>query len=836
MNYNNDTQVGTINNTVIFMKPIYIDNEYHGSIYQLFEFSNLFFFNNVNYIDSISRDIILDSKTNRVIFDPFAQISPIYSIINGIIKYFPQLQPVVFNHSELQFQYTSSVRTSSVQLYEYINNEIFIRKDATLYQLKNVIGKYAGIISISNRALTMKLRSPFTSCNQTDIQLVILKQQYIQYQSQRNFDVKELRSIASPSHVKINNECPQKINFQCVDEASKYYMARKIVQSTFDVPISQCQFNQSSYFNFHVGMEILIDQIENNQSNYSLITGNLTKMIKLMRQSYLLAGQGENGKLQYSFIQYLNVPQTMTVHFLNQRLLKKDQSDYQDVEYDEIIDQNTQTVIPMLIYDIMYVLNDIALFSQATYNLQNVVTNYNVLEVQIGHIYYDQKDITIHNLYMNYYTDYKSQNNITLLCEARFKLFTDILSYYQMHYFTYSSGPNWKTIMQEQLKTQPQGQTQKYRIGQINGNVAITKALLVNNKNLDNQTGVNGFLTIVLNKSFDLGILELHTYFDGNLRYISGIEEDLYQNGVKLILSSYKYIQSIRINQSVNQFNDIYEINHNFWDDAFNKAYNEFVVIVSQGKNVFENYLNLANYNESEMHERTVIFDAKSIYFSSGKVIVKQFGAIDGILVIYDNIILNSQFDIIRQLHDLNAKQYINTFNISQLEHFYFNLTQRVTKSVQTITRKLPNNYNPSGIIQYTTKEYIIVLFSYSIPIIIISLIIILKQQNYISFSQNIYHQLYQNDIISGLNSRTCSVSQLLQLNSSVKHNFNLVDHNLYMHKVKKLSQSLVMNNWVFQQDIQDMAALSQIINSLKYPYILFKHAFNKISTQMLPF
>ncbi|CAL6082299.1 Hypothetical_protein [Hexamita inflata] len=44
------------------------------------------------------------------------------------------------------------------------------------------------------------------------------------------------------------------------------------------------------------------------------------------------------------------------------------------------------------------------------------------------------------------------------------------------------------------------------------------------------------------------------------------------------------------------------------------------------------------------------------------------------------------------------------------------------------------------------------------------------------------------------------------------------------MHKVKKLSQNLLMHNWVFQQDIQDVVALSQIIHSLKYPYIMFKH------------
>ncbi|CAL6112874.1 Conserved_hypothetical protein [Hexamita inflata] len=753
------------------MKPVYINDEYFGSIYKLFEFENLFFYNNVNYFDQVSRDIILDQKTHRILFDPFAQRSAPYSIINGQIKYLPQLKPIVFNHSELIFDFSKSVRTTNIQNYDYIDDDIFIRKESVLYQLKSVVDQYAGIISISNRALTMKLRSAFKSCDQSTQSLQNLKEYYRQYQSKLKYNITEQRAISSPSHTNINDECSFKLNIQCVDDSSQYYAARKIVKTVFGIPSQQCQFNQSSYFSFHFGMEIILDEIESQTSeNQSIITGNIMGMTQLLRQSYLLAGQGKNGQLQYGLIKYLNVPQSTTVKFLSQYLLKRDQSNYQDIQYDEILDQNTQVVIPMMIYDILYSLNDIALFSQATYNLEKLVSDSNVLEIQIGHVFNDQKDLILKNLYTNYYSIYTSQNNASTVAQARFKLFSNILSYFQLHYFTYSSGPNWKTIMKEQLKMQPLGQIQKYRIGQINGNVAITKALLVTNKNLDNQTGVNGFLTLVLNTSFNLQIQGQHTYLDSCTRYISGIENDIYLEGVRHVLSNFQYIQRTRINYTINDYKIIYEINTSFWHDALNRAENnEFIIAVTQGKSVFENYLNQANYDESEMHERTIIFDAKSLYFVSGRLIVKQYGAIDGLIIIYDDIVLNSETNINNIINELNQKQQMDTVDVDKLDYFYYNLTSRVTKTVQSITRRFPANYVKNMQIQYAVDEEVLILFCYSIPLIVIVLFISSKQ-NRIHYSYKINEQTCEklsNLILSSSNSiisRLHSVSLIEQL------------------------------------------------------------------------
>ncbi|CAL6114396.1 Conserved_hypothetical protein [Hexamita inflata] len=830
-NYINDTFIGTLNNSLIFMKPVYINDEYFGSIYKLFEFENLFFYNNVNYFDQVSRDIILDQKTNRVLFDPFAQRSAPYSIINGQIKYLPQLKPIVFNHSELLFDFSKSVRTTNIQNYDYIDDDIFIRKESVLYQLKSVVDQYAGIISISNRALTMKLRSAFKSCDQSAQSLQDLKEYYRQYQSKLKYNITEQRAISSPSHTNINDECSFKLNIQCVDDSSQYYAARKIVKTVFGIPSQQCQFNQSSYFSFHFGMENILDEIESQTSeNQSVITGNLISMTQLLRQSYLLAGQGKNGQLQYGLIKYLNVPQSTTVKFLSQYLLKRDQSNYQDIQYDETIDQNTPVVIPMMIYDILYSLNDIALFSQATYNLEKLVSDPNVLEIQIGHVFNDQKDITLKNLYTNYYSIYTSQNNVSTTAQARFKLFSNILSYFQLHYFTYSSGPNWKAIMKEQLKIQPLGQIQKYRIGQINGNVAITKALLVTNKNLDNQTGVNGFLTLVLNTPFNLQIKGQHTYLDSCTRYISGIENKIYLEGVRHVLSNFKYLQRTRINYTINDYNIIYEINTSFWHDALNRAENnEFIIAVTQGKSVFENYLNQANYDESQMHERTIIFDAKSLYFVSGKLIVKQYGAIDGLIIIYDDIVLNSETNINNSINELNQKQQMDTVDVDKLDYFYYNLTSRVTKTVQSIIRRFPANYVKNKQIQYAVNEEILILFCFSFPLIVIVLIICSKQ-NRIQYSYKIDEQTCENlsNLIlsssSSIISRLHSVSLTALLPDCTPTDFNWINTTKYIHKSDKLLVKVSkQRNCIFHQDMNyDAIAFKQALQRVKQPYILF--------------
>ncbi|CAL6008569.1 Conserved_hypothetical protein [Hexamita inflata] len=467
-----------------------------------------------------------------------------------------------------------------------------------------------------------------------------------------------------------------------------------------------------------MGMEMILDQF--NQS-FSNVTGNISQFNQLMRTCYYLAANGQPNIAYYKLMKYISISLTQKSVLMNSYMIKRD-IDFSEIQFNETQIENTETVFPFMVYDLLFIMNDIALFNQAVQNLENLIGDPRILEIQLGHIFHDQQDIVLKQLNAIYYDDYMHtmKNDISNITLQRFKLFNSILDQFQMHYFTYSSGSNWKDIMKEQLKAQPYGQTQKYRIGQINGNIAITKALLVTNKNLDNQTGVNGFLTIVLNKTFDLGINGQYSLLDGNFRYIGGIQDSIYLEGIRQLLVNYKYLQQIRINNSINEYYYVYELNYVFWENALTRAdNNEFTMIVQSEKNTFLNYLNIEDYTESEMHTRTIIFNASSPYFYSGKIVVKQFGALDGILIMYENVTLNSQ-ESISAYQKQFEKQYDEVTNINKIDQSYNNLTSRDIKTTQII--RISNICNRT-IVSFTQLEINQIVYIFSIPLIVLILL-----------------------------------------------------------------------------------------------------------------
>ncbi|CAL6001296.1 Conserved_hypothetical protein [Hexamita inflata] len=459
---------------------------------------------------------------------------------------------------------------------------------------------------------------------------------------------------------------------------------------------------------------------------------------------------------------------------------------FSDVQINAILSNQNSTVVPFIVYDLLNRLDEIALFGQISYNLENLTQNTNILEVQLGHISYDSQEITLKQYFAQQYCLYMSQqpkewqNNITV---KRLQLYKDIMSYYQLHYFTYSSGPNWREIMQEQLKAQPSGRTGKYRIGAINGKMAITKALVVSNKNLDHQTGVNGFLTVVLNKDFDLGIQEDYTLLDENARFIHGINDSKHIEGVRKILLDFGYLKRVRINITVNDYNDVYETDLSFWDNALERANNdEFTLVVSKDKTVFNNYLSAADFDSSELHQRTVIFNAASRYFFQGQIVVTQFGAMDALLVVYRDVVLNDDETIAN--YPLSEKElyYLNndtTTDVNKLNKLFQNLNARDILQTFTIISKFPANYQFIQKFQYLRVECIIMCYIFSIPLIVYILFVVKN-----NFDQTAVNYQYFEDQCFDIDEKISQSTRLY-----VKQHENLCTY-LYKNTLSKIPES----------------------------------------------
>ncbi|CAL6001171.1 Conserved_hypothetical protein [Hexamita inflata] len=837
-----NTIFGHINNTLIFIKPIYRNNKYIGSIYKLFEYydQNLIY-NDVNWYDQVSRVIVIDQQFNKVIIDPFSQHSPPYTTINNQRKYQFQLQPIVFNHSELQFNYTGNIRTSINQVYDNIEDDIFTEKYITVYQIKTGYGDYNAIISMSNKALTMLSRVPFKECDQTLPEILQAKQQYSNHISTQQFNLSQIRSQAS-------SKCATNYDSSCVVN-SDYYQARSLVKqyNNENQPPDQCAFSKPDKLNFHSGFETIFDEIKDQyQSKLLGITGNITEFNNLMQTAYSQVSSGQITLLYQTISQYVNISQQNTSYLLNKYLIKQN-SDFSAIQFNQYVSNSEQTVIPIAVFDLLYFVNEVPVFNQASYNLLSLLDKQGIIEVQIGHFYHSTPDLILKNIHMNYYDLFSSQNGISDQVLARFNLYKKILSYFQMHYFTYSSGPNWKSIMKEQIKAQPSGHTGKYRIGIINGKVSVTKAILVDSKNLDSQKVVNGFLTVVLDKPFDLDIKENYTFIDENARYIAGIKDTDYIEGFKSVLLKYGYFKQIRVNYTLNEYQNVIQTDFSFWEQAQARAKNkEFTLVVNKEKSMFQKLLDQAEFDKSEIHSRSVIFNAKCDYFMSGQIIVKQFGAIDGVLVIYKDIVLQKNIIIPQTIEDSS--------NLDSLEYYYHNLTARDIKRTIQITNA--NQQIFTSEITFETQETVLLSFIFALALIVFVLIIcynskcsngsymyyqdhltkkVINQQQSLNLSQYvdpIYHKAHQ---VSFESSDFDTQDKLLQLRIQMQNNIIFRQDIIYvqLNQIDLFEKRQMFKNLTYQKYVDTNYQVSFTILTTAQHYSLILNQLKKQQTHL---
>ncbi|CAL6084475.1 Conserved_hypothetical protein [Hexamita inflata] len=772
----------------------------------------------VYWPDQLSRCVIIDSQTNRVIIDPFAQYAVQYfKLSNGTYQIFHQLLPVVFNHSDLSFTFSDQVRATKSWVYEIVTEQIFVRRELTKYQKFVKLKNYNVVFTLSSKALSYLWR---TACKQCDIKeqgSVDQIQLFTNHVSHKILNITDIRSVASPSHLKINPECPNKYASVCLGNTSQFLSLKHLITEKLNIkePEAKCALNKSNRFNFNYDQEILIQNLTNLEN-----LGNMTEFMSNLQLCIKLAG---NGQVQDAFelplIKFIierTSPLTLLDYMNYKNFVKKIEGDkLVDVMFDEIVPDYVQTVIPAMVLDVLYRAEEISIFTALTYNLEKIIDNSAINEVQVGYVSNDAQDVTYRNIMENFYAQNISDNDITLqppqiqkMIVQRINSYLDIIQRYQLHYFSFSSGNNWIPIMNEQLKAHPQGLTEKFRIGQVNGLISVTKALTVSSKTLDNQTTINGYLTIVINTPYSFLNDNNFTIFDMNMRYISGINDVQYINGVQQQLENINYISGIQVNYTVTKTYQIWELNHSFWNDAHRMAkLNKFQLLLSMNKSTYNQEISIEDYNNSGIHERAIITDLKSDYFYSGKILVKQFGAIDAILVIYiDEIQTNSKYN------NIKFNQFQNLDNLS----FYYNdLNNRKSRTSYSI-QQVPK-YKEIQQIIFKRNELTLMYFTYIFPIITLILLYFVlnyynmnyKTENYYKYIQLLTSDLKSDQItpiINKYNSFNTQCQYFIQkhqklsnLQINIKNcmmiaMISIID--LMKHQVQQMFQNLEVVQW----------------------------------------
>ncbi|CAL6067580.1 Conserved_hypothetical protein [Hexamita inflata] len=769
--------------------------------------------NDVFWPDQLSRCVITDTKTNRIIADPFAQYAAYNRKLQNSIILFPQLQPIVFNNSEINYNYSDYLRTTTGYVYEVINNELFTRREFTKYQKNYLHKQYNAVVTLSSKSLGYLWRTKSVQCDQSDQSVLDQVQLFSNHVSTKTVNLTQLRSIATPSHVLINPDCPNKLGQICVGNLSNFQNFKQQIRDSFhqQMPAAKCALNKLADFTFHYDQEILIKNIT------ELNIGDMSEFMNQLKQCIDLVG---NGRVQDAFqlplIKFIldrTFPVTLLDYMNYKNFVKKIVGDkLVDVEFDEIVPDTVQTVVPALVLDVVFRTGEISMFTALTYNLKQLLNNKDISEIQIGYISDDSQEITYRNIIENFYAQNISDKDITQqpvqiqqMIIKRIEIYLDIIQRYQLHYFSFSNGDNWIPIMNEQLKAQPLGLSEKYRIGQINGKLSVTKALTINSKTLDNQTSINGFLTIVLKQDFKFIFEQNYTLFDANIRYIAGINDQTYIQGVKQVLLKHNYIKEMLINYTISKINSIYELNYSFWNTALLKSQQkEFTLVITQ--NIQENYnkIHENDYNNSDIYERAIIFDASCDYFISGKIMVKQFGAIDAILVTFIDVV-PTQYKQIE-----NDSNYLS---IQKIGYYNNNLNSRSYSSTFQIYQKFPDKFNFVPIIKLSDHEISVLIFIFVIPLIILVFIIFTKP----SHKRNYSFLAYKTEVPMKIDQfKIYGINQFANTQCKIQHNqsnvYKILD--LFNNNLKLLYRSDLRR----QQFLRNFEHIQCVLEFLRAP------------------
>ncbi|CAL6039469.1 Conserved_hypothetical protein [Hexamita inflata] len=727
--YDDTPKFGNVNTTLVFIKPIYVDFEYLGSVYKLVDFYQYSAYD-LLWLDQISRSIIKQTNSQRVIVDSFAQYSSIFTVDKERYKNYYQLQPIVFNHSDSLIQYSDQNRVTTQQIYDVLDDEIFTRRDFTKYQKQYQQRQYSLIFTISSKAVGYLQRRKSVQCQQFSQDVLDQINLFRNYKSSRQMNIASLRQIASPSHVHINPDCPNKLGQVCLGTQSMYLNYKEQMQKSFN-PVQLppvCALSRQSKFTFHYDIETIFEDLNKLEN-----MGNITNFKNAVLQCIQLLGDGRSQEaFSIPLVQF--ILSRMKKDSINDALvlrgiIQKIEGDkLVDVIFDEIVPQDTQIIIPLMLHDLLLRSDEISMFTALTYSLDEIADKTQVQEITLGYISNDMQEMTAGNLYQTLWEQNISDNDVSQkplevqqIYSNRIDFYKKFIQTFQLHYFSFSTGENWIPLMREQLKSQPLGLTEKFRIGSTNGQLTVTKALTVTSKTLDNQTSINGFLSIVLKEPFTLPITEEYTLFDTSMRYISGVNDARIMKGVKQILFQNNYIKNTQVNYTLSSLHHIIELDYSFWNDALNKAEtNQFIIAVSQNKIANNNYISETQYNESQIHQRTIIFDAKCDYFISGQIIVKQFGAIDGLLVLYKDVV-TSDFN---ENHSSN-QQFLK---IEHLQYYFGNLNRRGKSTTYYSNQLFPVLHIKYSLTIMKLKDNICILLICLFIIITASIITFLRQ------------------------------------------------------------------------------------------------------------
>ena len=152
-----------------------------------------------------------------------------------------------------------------------------------------------------------------------------------------------------------------------------------------------------------------------------------------------------------------------------------------------------------------------------------------------------------------------------------------------MHLFFFTTGDpkNDMQIMNIHASLQPLATTKKLHVNFPNGNLLVTKPLLVDNKMLDGRQDVNGFLSVEFsNFTYNSSMIMI----DGEGRILWAPPQYknvsfLLRQGILDTLLFYGYMKENRVQVTMQEYQSFFEFDISFWETCFQRAQNEEFIL-----------------------------------------------------------------------------------------------------------------------------------------------------------------------------------------------------------------------------------------------------------------
>ncbi|CAL6065008.1 Conserved_hypothetical protein [Hexamita inflata] len=790
-----DDELGSVNDSVVVARALYEDGEYVGMLLvkpNVFQsFSDVI----MNSLDGLSGTTLKIRLMEQQ-----------HSILNPFFQYMPSVQYQVDKHTTLlqttpsqvnnfaQIQFNDVISTKIVKVVGISNSSInsYTESQFGIYQMQTSRKEFTINVAISSGALTTRNRYQSSNINCIPYQMYNIAPKYV--------NITHLRQINSKPYQRTSNQCLVIVLGECLIQTNEELtnMVKQQVVSQFNsVQNILCSSPfTSTKFKLQLDLDNLLTNLQTIEEfgDIQIIQDDYNTL----KNALLSVDQVLINKLRYKYMNLIPVKQKQFQN-LDSCVMIVENNKYTSVHKDQSL-RNKKVISANIMYALYIKSEEILHFSRQIPYLESLLSNPQIKNIYLGHSWLSDENLFYSNLLEQQIPIINQGERLVVN-----KICLEVARLFNNHYFMFSTNQqNNEKVQNEHLKSNIDGTNGKFRFSVINGVTYLTKPILSKNKSLVGTQQVQGYLTLELNLKYGSDLFNKFLrvtntkYFimDGTGSVIYQNQEEQFYYGIKQLLIQYGYLTETKTYTTSQNFQYTCTKNNNFWDTAFQRSKNgEFTIVVTKNISKFANILSESDVSETPVYLRTLIFDAKSEYFSGGHIIVKEFSILNEFIVCLQDLEKTTKTEQVWQeqvaQQQLQYMQNIPT-NLQVLDSIYPNLTTRSIRIPQIIQR-----------IQQTNKQNIINLDAKQVYIPLVAIILIVIYLRLLNQKKTNQNYTYICNFPSYIES--ISISQQLMLSTSeTQDNTELIPNTFeFSTKLNKIQHYFIGNQiqYVFEVD-----------------------------------